>query len=79
MRFVFLVLLVAILAGVGIFVIQNNESVTLNYKVFNYVDEHLTLPVSVLACLAYVLGMVSGWTVVGFLKHSLLRVTEEKR
>ncbi|HEV3260712.1 MAG TPA: hypothetical protein VG013_27915 [Gemmataceae bacterium] len=81
MRFVSLILLLIILAAIAIFVIQNNDPITLHYKVFNYLEGHdtLTLPVSVLAFLAYVLGMLSGWTVVGFLKHSLVRVAEDKR
>ncbi len=71
--FYFLVLLVIVLA-IGLFAWQNDESVTLRY-----LDRNFTAPLSLLIAAVYVLGMLSGWTVVGFLKRSVQRVTERRR
>ena len=60
--------LVLIAAALAIFAYQNNESVTLHYF-----RRSITLPMSLLIAGVYVLGMLSGWTVVGFLRRSWLR------
>jgi hypothetical protein len=39
----------------------------------------VTGPVALLAIAAYLLGMVSGWTVVAFVRRSLRRVSEQPR
>ena len=69
----FLVLLI-ILAAVVLFAVQNNETVTLYY-----LDRSLSSSLPFLIAVVYLLGMVSGWTVVGFLKRSIHRVTERRR
>ncbi|HEY7155370.1 MAG TPA: LapA family protein [Gemmataceae bacterium] len=73
MRFVYFLILLIILAAVVVFAVQNNETVTLRY-----LDRSITSSLPLLIAAVYLLGMVSGWTVVGFLKRSLRRVTERR-
>jgi uncharacterized integral membrane protein len=65
MRALYITVLVLIVAALAIFAYQNDESVTLRYF-----RRSITLPISLLIAAVYVLGMVSGWTVVGFLRRS---------
>jgi uncharacterized membrane protein YciS (DUF1049 family) len=74
MRLVYLILLVMIVAAVVLFAVQNGERVNLRY-----LDRSVTISLPLLIAVVYLLGMVSGWTVVGFLKRSLLRVTERPK
>jgi lipopolysaccharide assembly protein A len=74
MRFVYFVILLIVLAEVVVFAVQNNETVTLNY-----LDRSVSSSVPVLIAVVYLLGMVSGWTVVGFLRRPLRRVTERRK
>jgi uncharacterized membrane protein YciS (DUF1049 family) len=74
MRLVCFLLLMIVLAAVVLFALQNNETVTLRY-----LDRSLTSSLPVLIGVVYLLGMVSGWTVVGFLNRSLKRVTERRQ
>jgi putative membrane protein len=71
MRFVCLLILVAIGGAVIAFAVQNQHDVTLTF--FNY---NLTLSVPILVGAVYLLGMVSGWSVVGLLRRSFVRVVE---
>jgi len=73
MRIVYLLILVLVLAAVVLFAVQNDERVTLKY-----LDRSVSISLSVLIAVVYLLGMLSGWTVVGFLKRSLQRVTERR-
>ena len=74
MRVVYCLILLVIITAVAIFAVQNNEDVTLHY-----LDRHVTFSMAVLIGVVYFLGMVSGWTVVGFLKRTLKRVTERRK
>ena len=74
MRLVYFVLLLIVVAAIVVFAVQNNEEVTLQY-----LDRSISCPVSLLIAVVYLLGMVSGWTVVGFLHRSVRRVTERSR
>ena len=74
MRFFFFLILLIILAAVVVFAVQNNETVT-----FQYLDRSVTSSLPILIAVVYLLGMVSGWTVVGFLKRSLQRVTARRQ
>jgi uncharacterized membrane protein YciS (DUF1049 family) len=67
-------MLLILLAAVVVFAVQNHEDVTLKY-----LDRSVSCPMSVLIAVVYLLGMVSGWTVVGFLKRSIQRVTERPK
>jgi len=71
MRILYLVILLIILAAVIIFVVQNDESVTLRFFEWK-VQPRLAL----LVVATYLLGMISGWSVFGFLRRSIRHVTE---
>ena len=71
MRILCLLILVVIVGAVVAFAVQNQEDVTLTF--FNY---SRSVNVSLLIGAAYVLGMVSGWSVVGLLRRSFARVVE---
>ena len=74
MRFLCFLLLLVIVAAVAIFAVQNDEAVILRYW-----DRNLATPLYLLIGSVYVLGMLSGWTVVGFLRRTVHRVTERRR
>jgi uncharacterized integral membrane protein len=63
MRFVYITLIVAFTAIVVLFKVQNLESVTVSLF-----SASVTLPVSVLVLLIYVLGMVTGGFVIALLR-----------
>ena len=71
MRWVYLIILVLIVAAVAIFVVQNDAAVDLRF-----LGHGVELRLSLLLVAVYLLGMVTGWSVVGFLKRSVQRVTE---
>ena len=73
MRVVYFLILVIVVAAVAIFAVQNNESITLQY-----LDRSISTTLPLLIAAVYLLGMVSGWTVIGFLKRSLRRVTHRR-
>jgi uncharacterized membrane protein YciS (DUF1049 family) len=74
MRVFYCLILLVIITAVAIFAVQNNEDVTLHY-----LDRHVSFSLAILIGVVYLLGMVSGWTVVGFLKRTLQRVTERRK
>jgi lipopolysaccharide assembly protein A len=63
MRYVYMVLIVAVTALVLVFKFQNLETVTLAFF-----SVRLTLPVSILVILIYVLGMLTGSMVTSVLR-----------
>jgi lipopolysaccharide assembly protein A len=71
MRLVYCCILLILLTAVLVFAVQNNQAVTLRY-----LDRNFSCSLALLIAVVYLLGMVSGWTVVGYLKRSLQRVTE---
>ena len=74
MRLVYLLILLIVLAALILFAVQNHETVTLQY-----LNQTVSCSLPLLIAVVYVLGMVSGWTVVGFLKRSIQRVTERRQ
>ncbi len=74
MRTLLGLILLAFLAAVGLFALQNMQTVVVRFATWT-----LTAPVAFLAVAVYFLGMISGWTVVGFLRRSFNRVTAESR
>jgi uncharacterized integral membrane protein len=77
MRWVYLVLLLVIVAVIVVFIAQNVENQTV--ALFN---QKLTAPLSVFFVAVYFLGMWSGGTVVGFVKrayHHAVEREEQKR
>jgi uncharacterized membrane protein YciS (DUF1049 family) len=71
MRVLCLLVLLAVGAVVIVFAAQNQQEVTLTFLNYNR-----PINVALLIGVAYGLGMVSGWTVVGLLRRSFQRVTE---
>ena len=71
MRIVYLIILLIVLAAVIVFAVQNNEEITLRY-----LNQSLSSRLPVLIAVVYLLGMLTGWTFVGFLRRSVRRVTE---
>jgi uncharacterized membrane protein YciS (DUF1049 family) len=74
MRAFYFLVLLAILAAVGLFAWQNDDTVTLRF-----LDWNLSTRLSLLIGVVYLLGMLSGWTVLGFVKRSVQRVTQRPR
>jgi lipopolysaccharide assembly protein A len=73
MRFIQAVILLAFLGAVGIFAVQNTQAVTVEFLKWS-----VTAPVAFLTIVVYLLGMLTGWTVVSFLSRSIRRVTEPR-
>ena len=74
MRWVYLILLLAIVTVIVVFVAQNYEDATVTF--FN---QRITLPLSIFFVAVYFLGMWSGATVVGFLRRAYHRATEHEQ
>lgn len=76
MRFLCFLFLLAFAGAAVAFAMQNQHDVTLTF--FNW---GLTQSIAVVIGAAYVLGMLSGWSVVGMLRRSFSRASEilEKR
>jgi len=73
MRFLCFLILLIVLVAIGVFALQNNEGITLRY-----LDQSVSTTLPLLIAAVYLLGMLSGWTVVGLLKRSLQRVTQRR-
>jgi len=71
MRIIQAILLLAFLGAVGLFAIQNTRSVTVDFWTWE-----VTGPVAAVIVAVYLLGMLSGWTVVAFVRRSLRRAGE---
>jgi lipopolysaccharide assembly protein A len=71
MRIVYGFILLVLLTAVGVFAVQNRGDVTLNY-----LDRKLTTSLALLIAATYVVGMITGWTVLGFVRRSIHRVSQ---
>ena len=71
MRILQATLLLAFLAAVAIFALQNNELTRVTFLTWG-----VQAPISVLVVGVYVLGMISGGAVFGFVRRSLRKVAE---
>jgi uncharacterized integral membrane protein len=71
MRFIQAVIFLIFLGALGLFAIQNTATATVNFWTWK-----ITSSFAMLAIAAYFLGMLSGWTVVAFLRRSIRRVHE---
>ena len=69
MRYLLGLILLIFLGAVGLFAVQNTQAI--DVKFWNW---KITAPVAILAIAAYLLGMLSGWNVVAFLRSSINRV-----
>jgi lipopolysaccharide assembly protein A len=74
MRVIQAALFLAFLGAVGLFAIQNTRSVTVGFWTYE-----LTAPVALVIVAVYLLGMMSGWTVVAFVRRSIRKVGEPPR
>jgi len=74
MRFIQAVIFLAFLGVVGVFDIQNTDVVTVNFWTWK-----LSGPVAIFTIAVYLLGMLSGWAVVGFVRRSLRQVADHSR
>jgi uncharacterized integral membrane protein len=76
MRFVYLLFLILFAGVVAVFAIQNQDVVPLRFDVgfFQWSD---SINVALLVGVVYLLGMLSGWTVVGMLRRSLNQVASD--
>jgi uncharacterized membrane protein YciS (DUF1049 family) len=72
MRLLCLLFLVAFAGAVVLFAFQNQQHVTLTF--LNYTAE---VSVALLTGVVFSLGMLSGWTIVGMLRRSVNRLTED--
>ena len=66
--------LILLVAAVGYLAYENNRETSLNAWTWR-----LDVPLPLLVLAVYVLGMVSGWWLVGAMKRSWQRVTEPDR
>ena len=71
MRYMQAFVFLAFLAAIGVFAAQNTGVITVNFLNWN-----LSQPVALLTVAVYFLGMLSGWTVLAFMKGSFRQVTQ---
>jgi uncharacterized integral membrane protein len=74
MRFFYLLVLLALIAAIAIFAYQNAEGVDVQFLKWG-----MTTSLAAVVGAAYLLGMLSGWTVVGLFRRSLYRATEPRQ
>jgi putative membrane protein len=74
MRYLQAIILLVFLAAIGVFALQNRDVITVNFLTWN-----LSEPVALLTVVVYFLGMLSGWTVVAFVRGAFRRITEHPR
>ena len=72
MRYLLAAVLLAFLGAIVVFALQNTQPVTVRF-----LNWGATVPFAPLAVVLYVAGMLSGWSVVAFLRRSIRRVRAE--
>jgi uncharacterized integral membrane protein len=72
MRSILAVILLAFLVTLGIFAAQNTQAVEVRF-----LNGTLNAPFALLAIVIYLAGMLTGGTVVAFLRRSIARVTAQ--
>jgi hypothetical protein len=78
MRFLYFLVLVIVLAPLVLFAVQNDEIVPLRFSWAPYFDLSSSQPLSLVIAVVYVLGMVSGSSLVGLLRRSFRGLTERR-
>jgi uncharacterized integral membrane protein len=73
MRWVYLVLLLVIVAVIVDFIVENRE-----YQTVSFLKQNISAPLSLFFVAVYFLGMWSGGTVVGFVKRAYHHATEHQ-
>ena len=79
MRFFWFLIFLIFVAIIGGFAFENSDPVAINYLDQTLTIQSIHLPMSVLIGGVYVLGMLTGWTVIGFLKRTVQHVTEGRK
>jgi uncharacterized integral membrane protein len=74
MRFIQAVIFLAFLVAVAMFAVQNTNIIAVRFWTWT-----VSSTVALLILAVYLAGMISGWTVVAFVRRSLRRVTEYPR
>jgi uncharacterized integral membrane protein len=74
MRVLQALILLAFLGAVGLFCVQNTGKVQVRFGQWGVASSLALIIVAV-----YLLGMLSGWTVVAFLRRSIRRISEDRR
>ena len=72
MRYLLAAMLVVFLGCLTVFAVQNTQQVTVRF-----LNWSLTAPFALLTVGVYLLGMISGWNVVAFLRQSIRGVSYE--
>ena len=72
MRFISLVFLLAFVGAVVAFAVQNLQELTLTFF-----DWSVNASVAAVVGAAYLLGMLSGWSILGVLRRSLHQATQK--
>jgi putative membrane protein len=70
MRYMQAFVLLVFLATIGVFAAQNTGVIKVNFLNWN-----ISQPVALLTVAVYVLGMLSGWSVLALIKGSFRQVT----
>jgi uncharacterized integral membrane protein len=70
MRRLYGIVLLLLVGAIGMFALQNREPIHLEFFGWS-----TFCPPALVVAVAYLLGMVSGWTVVGLVQRSLRPVT----
>lgn len=73
MRIIYAAILLVFALAVVVFCVQNLDSVAIAF-----LGWRISLPLPLLVLIIYLLGMISGWGLLSFLRRSLRRATESK-
>ncbi len=73
MRVIHTLVLLIFLTAVIVFCVQNHETITVDY--FKWKIE---APFPALVFIIYLVGMISGWAVLSYLRRSVRRITEHQ-
>jgi uncharacterized membrane protein YciS (DUF1049 family) len=76
MRYLWLLLFLIIVAIIGVFAFENNDPVAINYLDQSLSVQSIHLPMSALIGATYLLGMLTGWIAIGFLKRTVHHMTK---
>jgi uncharacterized integral membrane protein len=74
MRFFSLVALLILAGTIGFFAYQNLDEVTVRF----WDRQVMTAPLAAVVGVTYLLGMLTGWSVLGIFRSTLARVTEDQ-
>ena len=76
MRYVYLLILIVLVVVIGAFAVVNRAPVQVN---FPFSRAEVVAPLFLTMLAVYVLGMFTGWTVVGFVRQSIKKASEHHR